>query len=356
MIRTDLLDSHANPDGAFRIGVSANSGMHTNELIAGVCLALNQAQSKGSAVARSISFLWRDDGRMPDTAAAVAKDFVAEGIEHVIGHLSASASVAASAVYAEHGVLFLAPGTTHPDLCAAERETVFRICGTDASQAAEICAFAGRSFASSDVFLLVQEIAYGHSLAGYLEAVLQTEGRAAKRATVSSERLTTEALSTFDRWRGSVGRPLVILCAIHEFAAQFVTDLRSHGYEGPIVAGDDCHIENFKKLCASPLNDVFIPKLTIDLQDSSSSLASLGDTAPVELMAFANGAYFETSRLAMDLMIDAREAWPDASARTIAKNLRADGSANLTFDALGSARNIGWTIRPAAELFGLGYR
>ena len=83
---------------------------------------------KGRAVAR-------DDASNPKTATEIARSFVAEKIPLVLGDVSSAASVAASAVYAEAGVLNIAPSALAPLLTERGLTTVFRMCGRDDEQA-----------------------------------------------------------------------------------------------------------------------------------------------------------------------------------------------------------------------------
>src|SRR5262249_24879861 len=131
-IAWDLLSKLSCEDG-LPIGVSANQGAHTNELIGGIVLAAERAGLR-------LKIVQADDGRAPDKAAAAARFLVSQSVRLVIGHLSASASLSASRVYGEAAIPFLAPGTTHPDLVCGDRVTTFRVNGRDDDQAAEIVA------------------------------------------------------------------------------------------------------------------------------------------------------------------------------------------------------------------------
>src|SRR6516162_3130059 len=90
-IRFALLEKVAKR-GAQKLGIAANVSAHTNELIGGVVLAVEDAGCP-------VDMQWRDDRRDADTARRVAQTLVEEGVAAVVGHLSASAALGASKIY-----------------------------------------------------------------------------------------------------------------------------------------------------------------------------------------------------------------------------------------------------------------
>lgn len=94
------------------------------ELIEGVRLA---AERYGLSHEPSFSLQFSNDHCNPATAASVAREMVERGISIVVGHVCEEAAIAASRVYAENDVVYLAPGIRHPDLTGDDFHSVFRL-------------------------------------------------------------------------------------------------------------------------------------------------------------------------------------------------------------------------------------
>lgn len=350
-LRTDLLDRYSNPNGTLPIGVSANSGLHSNELIGGVCLALHEAVAHGSPAARRVRLVWKNDGRDPDIARRVASAFVSEGVNYVIGHLSASASVAASSVYAANQVVFLAPGTSHPDLCTSEKRTVFRVCAQDGPQAKALTDYAMSQLNASEILILVQDIAYGHSLCSQITERLENADVPYMSSIIDKDHLNKEDVARCSQTGAST---VVILCAIHEFAAQYLKDLRASAYTGSIIVGDDCHIDNFRSLADNQLSDVYLPQLGFASDPKSEKLRQLHQSY-LELMDVQPGAYFETSYIAMEALLFALDATQNITDLDIADFLHTRSvptlMGDLQFDHDGNAIEVGWNMQSAETVF-----
>jgi len=163
-VRVDLLKKTAKR-GAPKLGVTANTAAHTNELIAGVVLAAED-------VAVPVDMVWRDDHRDAETAQRAAQSFVQERVVAVVGHLSASAALPASKIYAGAGVPFLAPGTTHPAITELGSDCVFRVCGRDDEEAQLIADLIERLPQRKLIGIIEQDIPYGRKLADLVRAAL----------------------------------------------------------------------------------------------------------------------------------------------------------------------------------------
>jgi len=120
----------------WRIGVAANldpgGSVHRPAFERGVELALAAWPHRdGIALHRA------SDGADPQRARDVARRFVAEGVDVVVGHFSSAAAAAAAPVYEQAGIPLLLPAATATALTV--HTTTFRVCGHDAALA-EACA------------------------------------------------------------------------------------------------------------------------------------------------------------------------------------------------------------------------
>ena len=127
-----------------RIGValplSGPDALYGDEIRQGAELAVADANANGGfgpGGGLRGRIIARDDGNDPAKAAAVAKGFVADGVPVVIGGLSSAATVAASAVYAEGGVVEIAPVAAAPAVTDRGLKSVFRLGGRDDAEPAD---------------------------------------------------------------------------------------------------------------------------------------------------------------------------------------------------------------------------
>ncbi len=123
----------------FRIGVSAPlsgaDAIFGEQIRLGTERAVADSNVTGGFLGQRGRVVARDDGNDPKRAADVANTFVAEQEPVIVGPLSSSATVAASAVYADAGRVEITPSALAPAVTERGLATVFRTCGRDDEQA-----------------------------------------------------------------------------------------------------------------------------------------------------------------------------------------------------------------------------
>src|SRR6516225_9159112 len=115
--------------------ITGSNAAHGEELKRGAEMAVKDINAKGGVLGKKLDLILADDACDPKQAVAAANDVVGKGAMFVAGHYCSSASIPASAVYNEAGVLQITPGSTDPALTddAAKKgwNNVFRSCGRD---------------------------------------------------------------------------------------------------------------------------------------------------------------------------------------------------------------------------------
>ena len=131
-----------------RTGPLASIGEQITNGVTAAVGAVNENAPENEKIVLDIE----DDACDPKQAVSVANKFVTEKIGLVVGHVCSGASITASDIYAENGVLMMTPASNSAKLTERGLAGIFRVCGRDDQQgrlAAQIIAkrFSGKSIA-----------------------------------------------------------------------------------------------------------------------------------------------------------------------------------------------------------------
>jgi ABC-type branched-subunit amino acid transport system substrate-binding protein len=332
-VRADLLQALSKPEG-LRLGVTANNGAHTNELIGGVVLAAEDHHLP-------LSISWCNDGRDPMVARAAAATLVQKGVAAVIGHLSASAALTAAEIYAAAHVTFLAPGTTHPDLTAGGSKTIFRVCGREQDAAEELLRLVARLPHHDVVAVIQQDIPYGRALGGLVHRTALAAGMGCVSFIAHGDSLGSRQLEELERAQPDA----LIIAGIHEFAAPCCRQLRAAGVRAPLLLGDDCFTPNLLALGGECVEGALlvVPGPCLELNAKSLELVERYRRA----VGSMPGAYFLTSYMAAWLLLTTCARTPGARAAAIAEDLHRltfeTPIGRVSFDEHGEINGLGWT-------------
>src|SRR3954447_11166183 len=106
------------------------------EMTRGTEMAVRDVNDRGGVNGERLRLLIADDACDPDQALRVAEELARQRVALVVGHFCSGASIAASKVYHEAGVLMISPASTNPRLTEQGFANVFRIAGRDDVQGA----------------------------------------------------------------------------------------------------------------------------------------------------------------------------------------------------------------------------
>jgi branched-chain amino acid transport system substrate-binding protein len=315
----------ANPE--VRIGVPIDAAAHGPELIVGAYLAIaHHHQSGGFPVAAR----WHDDGRNAEGGRAAAEQLVGSGIRYVVGHFSSRAALAAAPVYAENDALFVAPGSSSPELTAlSNRGTALRLFGRDDEQAAAIVEVLQQVETQGDVEVFAEDNGYGRSVSSTIATLLECAGVPARVAVVRNfETLVSDATGP------------VILAGTHEFSARLLCRLSPARCR---IVTDDAFTPAFLGATGTAADGALVAIIRFDAR--SDEFRRLSSEA-AGLLGNGPGAYFLTSYVATELILKALRTLGDCGGRCIAGHLRSlrwrTLLGSLVFEPSGEVQGLSW--------------
>jgi branched-chain amino acid transport system substrate-binding protein len=112
-------------------GANATFG---GQLKNGAQQAVDDINAAGGLNGQKIELSFGDDVSDPKQAVSVANKFSADGVKFVVGHFNSGASIPASTVYQENGIIQITPASTNPQFTERKMWNTFRNCGRDDQQ------------------------------------------------------------------------------------------------------------------------------------------------------------------------------------------------------------------------------
>jgi len=151
-----------------------------DEVKRGAELAAKDINAAGGVNGRKIILSIEDDACDPKQAVSVANHIVGEQIALVDGHSCSNASIPASPVYAEYGVLMMTPSSVNSKLTdnafAKGWPTIMRLYARDDNQGKMLGAWMADKYRNKKIAFVHDKSPYGKSLADQVKANLNAAG------------------------------------------------------------------------------------------------------------------------------------------------------------------------------------
>jgi branched-chain amino acid transport system substrate-binding protein len=138
--------------------------------------AFDHLNDEGGLLGEEIVVTSVDDACEPEQAKAAARQLVSEGVIFVVGHVCSSASLAASKIYEEAGIIMISPASTNPKVTDDGGPNVFRVIGRDDQQGAIAGDYLADKYAKSKIAILHDGQTYGLGLAEFTKRQLNERG------------------------------------------------------------------------------------------------------------------------------------------------------------------------------------
>lgn len=131
----------------------------------GAELAVTDINTGGGVLGEQVRLLTADDSCDPDQGVAAARKLVSDGAIFVAGHYCSGASIPASKIYEEAGVLMISPASSNPALTELGRANVFRVIIRDDADGVMDGNFLAENWKGSQIAILHDNTVFGKGLA-----------------------------------------------------------------------------------------------------------------------------------------------------------------------------------------------
>ncbi len=134
----------------------------------GARLAVEELNAKGVVINGKkvkLQYMPEDDAADPKQATAAATKLVDSNVSVVIGHLNSGATIPASRIYANAGIVQISPSSTNPKYTQQGFKTAFRVVANDAQLGRVLGQYAVKTLAAKNVAVIDDRTAYGQGVA-----------------------------------------------------------------------------------------------------------------------------------------------------------------------------------------------
>ncbi len=143
----------------------------------GVDTAIELINSSGGVLGNQLEAVVIDDACEPKQGPVVANRVVNEEIHYVVGHVCSGATIAATPVYNNEGVVMVTPSATAPAVTDGKNyETIFRTIGRDDQQGPAAAEFIRTKIKPKAVAVLHDKQSYGQGIAQAVKNDLEKNG------------------------------------------------------------------------------------------------------------------------------------------------------------------------------------
>ena len=142
----------------------------------GALKAFDHLNEAGGLLGEEIVVTSVDDACESEQAKAVARQLVSEGVIFVVGHVCSHASLAASKIYEEAGIIMISSASTNPKVTDEGGPNVFRVIGRDDQQGTIAGDYLADNHSNSKIAILHDGQTYGLGLAEFTKRQLNKRG------------------------------------------------------------------------------------------------------------------------------------------------------------------------------------
>jgi branched-chain amino acid transport system substrate-binding protein len=185
----------------------------------------------------------------------VAQSLVDKKVAAVVGHLTSGASIPASRIYSDAGILQVAPTATNPAYTLQGFKTTYRLTATDAQQGPALAAFVATKLKAKKVAIVDDASTYGQGLADQFEKAIKAQG-----VSVVAREATTDKAVDFRAILTKIKADdpdVIMFGGADASAGPFAKQSRQLGLRASIVGGDGICSEGMAGLSGDAIDKVY---------------------------------------------------------------------------------------------------
>lgn len=220
-------------------------------------MAVDEINKTGGLLGMKVILDAQDDQAKPTLAANNAQYFVTDkNLIGVIGFPNSGNAIAASKIFAEHNIPYVASSPTNPVLTQQGFKNVFRFAPTDNMQGASDAKFIKNVLRYNELFILHDNQAYGKGLATNVkESFEKLGGKVSSFDAIQARQNDYRTIL----YKIKNEKPKVIFYGgMLEEGAKLVQQAKEIGLNVKFVFGDGCFDQKFKQLAGTDCKNVYI--------------------------------------------------------------------------------------------------
>lgn len=303
----------------------------------GVRLAIDDLNAQGFEIGgRKARFelLSEDDQADPRIATTVAKKFVDDRVNVVIGHLNSGTTIPSSRIYHDAGIVQVSPSATNPRYTQQGYANAFRVMANDVQQGKVLGEFAVKDMAAKKIAIIDDRSAYGQGLADEFEKAVKASG-----GTVIVREFTNDKASDFTailtKIKGTAP-DLLFYGGMDGQAAPMSKQMKTLGLSAKFLGGDGMHTAEFMKLAGAAAEGATasLPGVPLEAMPKGPQFKQRFEAKYGTIQLYAPYCY-DAVMVVAEAMKRAGSADPARYLAEMPKTKHDGVTANIAFDAKG---------------------
>ncbi|MDP2228508.1 MAG: branched-chain amino acid ABC transporter substrate-binding protein [Moraxellaceae bacterium] len=215
----------------------------------GVRLAIDDLNARGVEIGgRKVRFEMssEDDQADPRVATTVAKKFVDDKVNVIIGHLNSGTTIPSSRIYYDAGIVQVSPSATNPRYTQQGYANAFRVMANDVQQGKALGEFAVQDMGAKKIAIIDDRTAYGQGLADEFEKAVVANG-----GSVIVREFTNDKASDFTAILTKIkglNPDVLFYGGMDGQGAPMARQMKTLGLSAKFLGGDGINTAEFMKL------------------------------------------------------------------------------------------------------------
>lgn len=234
-----------------------------------------------------------DDQGNAAGAVAAAQKLAASSVSIVVGHMTSGASIPASKIYSEAGIVQITPASTNPQLTKQGLASTFRLIGNDLQQARALAEFVSRKNIKT-VAVIDDLSAYGRLVAG--EFLRRAKSLGVQIVLQKSQSETSTDFSDIANNLAALRPDMVFFAGMDTQLGYLAHHMRNRGVRASILGADGICTPEATRMANQQSNAIFcsLPMVPIEAMERATAFKANFQRHFGEIQLYAPNAYDAT--------------------------------------------------------------